>query len=302
VSFAQATWGVFGTTARLVVADGEADSVRDAVEAELARIDASCSRFRGDSELVRLNSAGGRPTRVSSLLLEAIEVALRGARDTDGAVDPTIGAAIAASGYDRDFASIPTDGPPTSAVPAPGWWRVEVDVDASAVRLPDAMRLDLGATAKALAADRAVAATRSVTQAGVLLSLGGDIAIAGPAPAGGWPVALDEDHRGPATGPVVGLRSGGLATSSTSVRQWRRGDQELTHILDPSTGAPCQRVWRTATVTAESCVAANVASTAVIVLADRGAGWLAATGLPGRLVGVDGRVRLLNGWPEARAA
>jgi thiamine biosynthesis lipoprotein len=86
------------------------------------------------------------------------------------------------------------------------------------------------------------------------------------------------------------------------VRRWQRGDQELTHILDPSTGAPCQGVWRTATVTAASCVAANVASTAAIVLADRGAGWLAATGLPGRLVGVDGRVRLLNGWPEAQAA
>ncbi len=302
VSFSQATWRALGTTAHLVAADEELEAIRDAVEVELAGIDASCSRFRADAELVALNSAGGRPTRVSPLLLEAITVALRAAWVTDGEVDPTIGTAIAVAGYDRDFASVAPDGPPVSPVAAPGWRCVEVDASTNTVRVPDGVQLDLGATAKALAADRAVAATRSATSAGVLLSLGGDIAVAGPAPTGGWPVALADDHRSPATGPVVTLVSGGLATSSTTVRRWRRGGRELNHILDPSTGAPCRPVWRTVSVTAGSCVEANVASTAAIVLADRGPGWLRDSGLSARLVGVDGRVLLVNGWPEAQAA
>lgn len=302
MSFSQATWRALGTTAHLVAADEELEAIRDAVEVELAGIDASCSRFRADAELVALNSAGGRPTRVSPLLLEAITVALRAAWVTDGEVDPTIGTAIAVAGYDRDFASVAPDGPPVSPVAAPGWRCVEVDASTNTVRVPDGVQLDLGATAKALAADRAVAATRSATSAGVLLSLGGDIAVAGPAPTGGWPVALADDHRSPATGPVVTLVSGGLATSSTTVRRWRRGGRELNHILDPSTGAPCRSVWRTVSVTAGSCVEANVASTAAIVLADRGPGWLRDSGLSARLVGVDGRVLLVNGWPEAQAA
>ncbi len=298
MSYSQATWPALGTTAHLVVGPGgDLESIRDTVEGELGRIDRACSRFRPDAELVGLNSAGGRPTRVSALLFEAIDVALNAARVTEGAVDPTVGAAIIAAGYDRDFEAVAQDGPPVSPVPAPGWRAVETDAPSGTVRLGRGAQLDLGATAKALAADRAARLTRSVTDAGVLLSLGGDIAVAGPPPPGGWPVALADDHRSSPTGPVVRLAGGGLATSSTSVRRWRRGGRELTHILDPLTGAPCRPVWRTVSVKAASCVDANVASTATIVLGQRGRDWLVRVGFDARLVGVDRSVVHLNGWP-----
>jgi thiamine biosynthesis lipoprotein len=99
----------------------------------------------------------------------------------------------------------------------------------------------------------------------------------------------------------VSLTSGGLATSSTTVRRWRRGGRELTHILDPATGAPCDSVWRTVSVKAASCVEANVASTATIVLGQRGPRWLVDAGLEARLVGVDGCVVHLNDWPTTDA-
>ncbi|HEX3317610.1 MAG TPA: FAD:protein FMN transferase, partial [Solirubrobacteraceae bacterium] len=96
------------------------------------------------------------------------------------------------------------------------------------------------------------------------------------------------------------IAGGGLATSSTTTRRWRRGGRDLHHILDPSTGAPCREVWRTATVAAGTCVRANVASTAAIVLGAAAPEWLAARGLPARLVRGSGEVVAVGGWPEER--
>ena len=135
--------------------------------------------------------------------------------------------------------------------------------------------------------------------AGIFVSLGGDIAIAGAAPLGGWPVRIADDHRasldGP--GPVVSLKSGGLATSSVTVRRWRVGGQELHHILDPGTGQPARSCWRTVSVAAASCVDANTASTAGLLLGEAAPAWLAERGLPARLVGISGEVVCTGGWP-----
>jgi thiamine biosynthesis lipoprotein len=272
----------------VVVTDpGALAAARELVEAELAAIDMACSRFRDDSELVCLNATAGSPRRTSQLLFEAIEVALDAARLTGGAVDPTVGRSLEQIGYDRDLAEIAEDGPPVHPHPAPGWRAVALG-----------LRLDLGATAKALAADRAAVIAAAATGAGVLVSLGGDIAVAGAAPDGGWPIALADDHESHAAGPVVAIEAGGLATSSTTVRRWRRGGNDVHHILDPSTGMPCPIVWRTATVAARTCVQANVASTASIVLGSAAPAWLVEHGLPGRLVDPSGRAHAVGGWRE----
>ena len=118
--------------------------------------------------------------------------------------------------------------------------------------MPVGVRLDLGATAKALAADRAVAVAAANVDDGVLVSLGGDISVAGTAPETGWVVHVTDDHRAPvsAVGQTIAIRSGGLATSSTTVRAWERGGVPVHHIVDPASGAPAQIVWRTVSVAA----------------------------------------------------
>jgi FAD:protein FMN transferase len=184
-------------------------------------------------------------------------------------------------------------------VPAAGWRLVELDENHRSIRIPAGVELDLGATAKALAADRAALAASEMTDAGILVSLGGDIAIAGPAPNGGWPVRIADDHRasldGP--GPVVSLESGGLATSSVTVRRWYVGEDELHHILDPRTGRPAQSCWQTVSVAAASCVDANTASTAAVLLGEAAPVWLAERRLPARLVRVSGEVVCVGDWP-----
>jgi thiamine biosynthesis lipoprotein len=168
------------------------------------------------------------------------------------------------------------------------------------VALRAGVRLDLGATAKALCADRAARAITSATGAGVLVSLGGDLSVAGPAPAAGWPVRITDDHAGPldGPGPVVAVRDGGLATSSTTVRRWRRGGRAVHHLIDPVTSAPAVEHWRAVSVAAASCLDANIASCAAMLMGRSAPEWLARLGLPARLVPVDGPVVALAGWPE----
>jgi thiamine biosynthesis lipoprotein len=271
------------------------DSACGAVEGELDAIDRACSRFRADSELSRLNAARGRRTAVSALLMEAVQAAQRAARVTYGAVDPTIGGALVRAGYDRDFDAIKPSPRPVRLVRAPGWRVIEVDPEARTVRVPAGVVLDLGATAKALAADRAARAAAHAAGCGVLVNLGGDLAVAG-SPDGGWVVRVADDHRGGA-GENVRIRSGALATSSTAVRRWRRGATTVHHILDPATGAPAAGPWRTVSVAAATCVDANTAATAAIVRGEGSEAWLERLALPARLCRDDGSVVHVAGWP-----
>jgi len=291
-----------GTGCTVLVTDpAQLDRAVDAVRAELTDIDLACSRFRPDSELEKVNANTGAAVEVGPLLVDAVLVALRAAELTDGDVDPTVGEALRVLGYDRDFNALPKDGEAVATlVHVPGWQLIRVDRQRSTVRVPKGVRLDLGATAKALAADRASTRAAAVAGCGVLVSLGGDLAVAGPPPPRGWAVRVTDDHAAApdADGQTVLVESGGLATSSTTVRRWARGGEDLHHVVDPRTGRPADEVWRTVSVAAASCVDANIASTAAIIKGEAAPAWLESLGLPARLVLPEGSVVRVGGWPE----
>jgi thiamine biosynthesis lipoprotein len=299
---AVAQCAAIGTTARIAIWPPEnLGRAQDAVDAVLAALDLQASRFRPDSELSWIHGSGGGLFMLSDGLAEALGIALAAARWTGGLADPTVGTAIISLGYDRDFAAIEPDraGPLPAPVPAPGWHQVRLD--GPMLRLPAGIRLDLGATAKGVGCDRAVhAAMRAAGQAGgVLVSLGGDIAVAGTPPRDGWPVLAagspDAADGGPAQ--LVRLPRGAVATSSVSCRSWRRAGVVLHHIVDPRTGLPADGPWQTVSVAAATCADANAAATAAIVAGADAPGWLAKAGLPARLVGYDGAVARTGGWP-----
>jgi thiamine biosynthesis lipoprotein len=302
---ATADWRAIGTGVRLVVNDGDLAAARAAVERVLDEVDRTYSRFRPDSELVALNAARGTQVRVSQLLARAIAGSLEAARRTGGAVDPTVGRALRITGYDADFDLIAGTTRPLELrlAPVPGWSVIAFDAAARTVRVASDVELDLGSTGKGLASDLCAAAALADAGpgAGVLVSLGGDVATAGRTPEGGWRILMAEDSRADADGPgeVVAIEHGALATSSTTVRRWTSSDGVTAHhIVDPRTGLPANTPWRTATVVAETCEAANAASTAAIVLGQAAPDWLASAGLPARLVAQDGSVLRLGGWPE----
>jgi FAD:protein FMN transferase len=285
-----------GTTAHLLVTAGDAlPRAEEMLRSFIADLDLACSRFRADSALAELNRTG---TADDPLLLAALRIALQAASDTDGLVDPTLGSYMVSLGYDRTFAEVAPRSPrPVFAAEPPrqAWRRIKISDNS--VTVPRNVRIDLGATAKAWAADTASAWIAAETGAGVLVNLGGDIAVAGPAPEEGWSVRVTADHQSDEGGQVVSVESGGLATSSVTVRSWQRGDRHLHHLLDPATGQPTSRIWRYATVSAASCVAANTASTAAMVLGELAPDWLAARGLPARLVSTAGAVTTVAEWP-----
>jgi FAD:protein FMN transferase len=302
----------FGTTATVAVTDpGAADYAEDLLAREIAAMDGVASRFRSDSEVSHLRRAGGRAVRVSPLMFEALSVALAVAEKTGGAVDPTVGRSVEALGYDRDFSLIANTGVATShgahtpleeltPVAAPGWRTIELDLKRRTVRIPPGTLIDLGATAKALSADRAAESIARVTGSGTLVSIGGDVAVSGTGPADGWAIGIAHSSSAQPheLQQVVAVESGGLATSSTTVRAWTRKGRAVHHIVDPSTGRNARPHWIAVSVAASSCVEANAASTAAFIWGPSAESRLALAGLPARLESITGNVSRVCGWPD----
>jgi thiamine biosynthesis lipoprotein len=226
--------------------------------------------------------------------------ALRGARRTGGAVDPTIGGALRRLGYDRDFDLLAPRGPIALQVErVPGWQSIEFDPLGLTLRMPAEVELDLGCTGQAIAGDLAAEAAHEVAGGGVLVGIGGDLRCAGSAPDEGWQVLACEDSRqGPAgPGQTVEVREGALATSSITVRRWQRGDQVFHHLVDPATGRPAEGPLRTATVAGSNCVDANLLATWALIRGDDAMASLRDHQVPARLVRRNGSLLHLGGWP-----
>lgn len=294
------TWRAWSCTVRLVMERASAlDAAAEDLAAILARIDEQASRFRADSVLSLANAQAGKPIAVPRELADLVDCALEAARQTDGAVDPTLGLDLVRWGYDRDIADVRPDGPdPVPALSHADWHAVRLDLRVGILTVPAGTALDLGATAKARTADRAARELHRRYDTAVLVELGGDLAVAGER-AGGWPLSVAEREGGP--GDVVVLHRGGLATSTTTVRRWQRGGNPAHHIIDPRTRRPANGCWRTATVAGSSALSANTASTAAIVLGEPALDWLTERGLAARLVRRDGSIDTTPGWPVRTA-
>jgi thiamine biosynthesis lipoprotein len=297
---AATTFRAWSCTVRLVVGDARAlTAAAEDLTALLERVDAAASRFRADSELSRANAAAGRPLPISPLFVDLVAAGLEAARRTDGAVTPCVGHSLRTIGYDRDIAAVAPDAGPVPEFAAAGGWRgVRLNRAAGLLTVPIGSALDLGATAKAWTADHAAESLARRYDTAVLVELGGDLAVAGERP-DGWCIKVAE--RQGDDGPLILVRRGGIATSTTAIRAWRRGGMRLHHIVDPRTGRPADGPWRTASVAAPSAFDANVASTNAIVLGEQAVPWLENRRLPARLVHRDGSVRTTAGWPPARS-
>jgi FAD:protein FMN transferase len=288
-----------GTENTVVVCDSHTLPEAMAIaEAEIGEIDRVCSRFRADSELSRLNEqSGAGDVALSPLLEQAIIAALWSAEMTGGLVDPTVGRRIRELGYTTTFRDLPPDGPPVTlrVHEVVGWRALAYDPHAHTMRLPVGVAIDLGSSGKAWAADRAALAIATALGKPVMVECGGDVAVQGIAPQGGWPIRVTAAHHDPQWQDVM-VFDGGLATSGTTARKWRRGGVELHHIIDPATGLPARTPWAMVTVAAATCVEANAAATAAVIMGDRAPAWLDHLRLPARLVNNAGDVTFAGGW------
>ncbi len=299
-SLPTASWSDWSCLVRLVVTDPDVlEPAAADLQALMRRVGQAASRFDPDSELSQANANAGRPVPVSRLLAELVESALAAAEWTGGALDPTVGGQLIRLGYDRDISKLagrllPGDvhARPVSA-PRMRARNVRLDRERGLLTVPSGAVLDLGATAKAQTADWAAAELAARYGCSVLVELGGDLAVAGTK--ADWQIVVAERAGEP--GQQVSLHSGGLATSTTTVRRWQRAGRPAHHIVDPATGEPAAGPWRTVTVAAGSALHANTCSTAAIVLGSAARAWLAGQPVAARLVDRAGAVSTVGAWP-----
>ena len=263
-----------------VIAGGAGVAQAAAIEALFAERERVFSRFRPHSELALVNASRGPLVRVSALFARTLRAALDAAAATGGLVDPTLGAALEAAGYDRDFARVVPDASPTG--PAVPGCRRSVRVLGRVVARPPRVRLDLNGVVKALAVDDALA----LFDGPGFVSAGGDVAVRG-----GAGVGLPR-------GGSVRVEDGGVATSGTTHRRWLRGGAVQHHLIDARTGRPASSRWTEVTVVGPTCLDADVAAKAAFLLSDDGPGWLDERGLAGRFLAGD--VAVTNrAWRES---
>jgi thiamine biosynthesis lipoprotein len=294
------TWPAWGTTASVTVTDPAAlAAARRLVSRQFGAAEKAAGRFRKDAELHRLYRAGGRPITVSPLLAELIGAALTSAERTGGDVDPTVAAAMTAihgpARQNHEFSSVPVCGSrPTEPRPVTGW--EQVHLCGRQLRVPAGTTLDLSATATAFACDRAASAVRARLNVGVLVTLGGDAASAGPGPDGGWRLTVDDP--GGDRIPVRLPAGTALATSHFTARPDLRvnGGTRPGHLIDPRTGRAPTAIWRMASAIGFTSLEASTYTAATLIRGTAARGWLGQLGVPARLVTVQEDVITVGPW------
>jgi thiamine biosynthesis lipoprotein len=233
------------------------------------------SRFRAESELSEVNRVSGGWTHVSIELASVIEMALAAWRETGGRFDPTVLDAVIAAGYDRDFDELLAGARATLRPPRPCGRAGEVQLVGRSLRMPAGVGLDLGGIAKGWTVDVAAEAAVASGMPWALVNAGGDLRIAGRAPAGGIEVGVEDPEAAEGDAGRIVLDEGALATSSVTRRAWGDG---LHHLIDPRTARPSNGPVLQATVWAPTCAEAEVRSKEALLAGetflDRGAALL----------------------------
>jgi thiamine biosynthesis lipoprotein len=290
------TWGLSGTLS--TEHEEQMHFAKERLAYWIEKFDRSCNRFRPDSEISRLNASGGETMSMSATFELALDAALEAAEATEQLCDPTVLPALLALGYDVDYDELAQRDNVERGTPVlpTGVGAIHVEHDNHRVRLDAPCQLDLGASAKALLVD--LVASDVAPSGGVVVELGGDVAVRGRGPDGPWIIGLSDTLRITGDEPRVAVGDGGVATSSITSRTWRTGDVVVNHIVDPRTGSFARGPYATTTVSAQSCVLANAFATAALLWGDEAGYHLAQAGWSGRLVRHDGSIDFVGGWPS----
>ena len=256
------------------------------------RADAAVNRFLPESEISRLNR-DSELYDVSDDFFTFLNAAQFAYDITGGLCDPAVAGVLNAWGYSVDFDQIPDQ---VFVQPLPRTHGMgSLEITSSERYISTCCPIDFGATAKALVVDLAVADI--ATYCDCLVEIGGDVGVSTAVTGDEWIVGVAPDGPEPQA-PQVALRSGGLATSTTTYRAWATDRGRAHHIIDPRTGSPAVSQWRAATIAAPSCVEANAFATATFLWNDDAPWHIAQSGWAGRLVAHDGEILTVGSWPK----
>jgi FAD:protein FMN transferase len=289
----------------VVVPEDRAPEARIAlgqVQSLFAEAEATLSRFRPESDLSKLNRSAGAPYQGSAMLFNAVDLALRTARDSEGVFDPTILSALVGAGYDRSFEMLADRDPGAAEPAAPSvytWRDVRLDYARRQIYLPAGCGIDLGGIGKGWTVDLARLLLWPFEH--FVVDAGGDIYVAGTQADGQeWTIAVDDPRRPGSDLCVLRIRDRAVATSTVVRRHWLQGGAERHHLIDPRTGAPAVGDVLAATVVADTVARAeSLAKVALILGRDAGTAYLSRQrGTAALLALANGEVALTGGFEE----
>lgn len=292
---------VMGTHASLTVVGGP-DGLIDSLEGRLHGLEHAWSRFLPNSELSRLNHRSGEPVEVSDDMRELVATMVRGHRLTQGAFDPTLMPALVAEGYASSLVTPER----TTVLPEGAALRgkpTEILVDQNTVVLPRGTTVDSGGVGKGLAADMVAREARERGVLGVLVDVGGDIAVWGESPRGdAWRVQIEDPHDATKGLSVIDLVNQGIATSTTVKRRFEVHGRLTHHLIDPRTLQSAVSDTVQASVVAENAAVAEMFTKVAFVHSHQALFRLAnRERFEAACVLTSGEFVTTKGWPAAHA-
>lgn len=251
--------------------EGQSDAeIGDAMQAAMDRVDAQMSLWKPESTLCRLNAAEvGVWVALETEILRVLERALEIERQSGGAFDIAVGAAVRAWGFGPEpadparMAALLQDRSRKRASEA-----LELDIKGQRARKNADVQFDLDGIAKGFGTDRLIEVAQELGVTGLTAGIDGDLRTVGLRPDGSmWPIAIEEpnyDRR--AAHSLMELSDSAIATSG-DYRHWvDLGDKRLSHTINPDLNAPLSQSPASVTVIAPDCMTADAWATALMVL------------------------------------
>ena len=271
--------------------------LRSGIQSTLDRIDGQMSTYKPDSDLARFNAAPAETWQtLPSEFFDVLQRALRLARDSDGAYDPTVGALVDLWGFGP--VQRPHEPPTKAAIRAArrhvGWWRLKLDPPRQRAWQPGGVHLDLSSIAKGYAVDEVARWLEHHGVAAYLVEIGGELRAGGRKPDGSdWFVVIEasSDDAPGDDAPTLALRDAAVATSGDYRRFFTHDGNTFSHHIDPRNGLPVSHRVASVTVVARHAVDADPLGTLLSVLGpEKGMDYALRHGLAVlmRVHGIDG--------------
>lgn len=284
------TMGTTWSVGAVAPAGVDETALSAAVQAELDAVVAVFSPWEPASEISRFNAAPAGLWALSQAFWTVLDASMNLADDTDGAVDPTLGALVDLWGFGpsgpRVGAALPPDEEIAESLAVSGWQKLRLNRDARGAMQPGGMKLDFSGIAKGHAVDRVSEALARLGATSHLVEIGGEMRGMGVKPDGQpWWIGLEEPPGAPSARTVAALVDIAVATSGDWRRAFEHDGRLYPHTIDGRTGRPIDNGVTSVTVFHASAMTADAWATALTVLGpDEGPALAQAWGLAAQMV------------------
>jgi thiamine biosynthesis lipoprotein len=276
-----------GTIAEIGVVHRDEHYAHGAIDAAFARlrqVERLMTRFETTSDVGRANLQAVRePTGISSATADVLRESLLWANSSDGVFDPCLGKVSKV--WNIGQRSEPPRAEQVHRYAGQNLFR-SLDIDACNGRTvvqftePD-VEIDLGGIAKGYGVDASVETLREWGITDALVNVGGDLYAMGSSEDGNpWKVGVRSPRDPSKVSEQFEISDAAAATSGDYMQFFRHNGRQYHHLLDPKTAEPRESAVHSITITADDCMTADAAATAVFGMANNNAAHLLSVRAP----------------------